>query len=395
MAICVTEEMEEQAARSVLAAKDFEVRFTGDIDEVEPQWRALAKIAPVSPFQSFGAMRLFLEVAARNGASPVVATVSLAGGARPVAIFAMTRARKGPFTTLTLADLGIIDYGVPLLDTRIVGPENIDAVMAALMRAAQADYLYINKIPQSIAGRANPMAASANRARLMLSGWPIPLDGRYAGEVVPRQSSGFKKQMSRYMRKMEREYDRRFEIFVGPQVTEEHFSLLQRMRRDWFQTKGRHDVVNDPAWQDFYHGLARGEGGDTQPWIATLSADGEVVAVDFGLLLGRQAIALLKASQGGDWKRFKPGIQLFEEEIRWFEANGAVEFDLSIGDNPFKFKFAPDCNPLYDAVFPGSAKGWAYLAFWRLKTRVRNSEWIGKLRARIAKSKTEPNTSAE
>ena len=326
-------------------------RFHHGIEEVEADWKQLFSRSLKSAFHSFGAMRLFLQQAGKE-AGIVIAVICDKTNDQPLAIFPMIATRKSGMKMLALADLNVVDYGLAVFDTERVGPKDVDVVMRVLAANAPADFLYCNKVPAELVGRHNSLVDARNMALLPVSSWHISPDGDYDAFAKEHYSGQTKKVISKRKRKLAKDHERVFEIATGDAVTKAHFDMLLDMRREWASCDGRCDILGDPEWQSFYHNVASGQGGDTKAWISQLKADGEVIAILFGLMCGDHVIGLLPASKRGPWKTYSAGIQLFDETIRWFHTQGYAQFDVSIGDQPYKTGLGATKVPLYDAVYP-------------------------------------------
>jgi Acetyltransferase (GNAT) domain len=97
-----------------------------------------------------------------------------------------------------------------------------------------------------------------------------------------------------------------------------------------------------------YHRIGEHDG---DPWPLALSAE------HFAQLLW-----LMPSYEGGEWARYSPGRLLLE----WGFEHGLREFDLTIGDEPYKSAFCNVSDALYRLIRPRSALGWAYSAKARL-----------------------------
>lgn len=367
------------------AAPRYAVEVLEEIDALAREWRALeAELDSATIFQGFDLMRLWYAAALKSGrGTAAIALVRRTDTGKPVGIFPMLRERRGLLTRLTLADGGVLDYCQPLLAAEI-DAGSIDAVIAAVARAMPGDVLYINKVPEWIGKRLNPLVALPQKAKLMLSTWAVPLANDAYRRVVQaeRQSSQYKSALRRKIRKLNREHTATNRLQIGAEMGAAEYRLLRDMRARWFVSEGRADGLAHPDWEDFYRRLALGEGGSAQPWLSRIEADGAVIAVLFGLIDDNGAVALMPASQRDEWSKFAPGTQLFEATIEEFARRGVSVLDLSIGDNPYKLYIGAISMPLYDLLIPKTILGQLSYMFWRIKVKLRNSQFVQRLRAK-------------
>lgn len=336
----------------------------------EREWRELVRADNATPFQSFGWMSLlYRQIAVNKLAKPVVALVRHADG-RPAALFPLLKQRRCGLTWLC-SDARPVDYCAPVFDPALrrgVVPEIIDAVLAAV---PDANLLYCNKMPARFQGRANPMIELPNTARLRFSAWVLRLKGRSPEELLAAQSEKHRDNIRRAARRLSKAHTVAFDIRFGDEITAADFETFLALRSESFHEKGRNDILDDPDWCGLYRSLVAGKTDDIKPWMARLTADGEIIAVLLGFAAGKHPVAIMPASKTGPWKSYSPGLLLFQEVISHFHGIGAAVFDLSVGDMPYKRRFGCDEQPLYDALFPRGLAGRAFYAFWRLKTRLR------------------------
>lgn len=347
------------------------VEVSDGVEDFETTWRQLATPRTSTPFQNFELTRLFnAALADRGGAEPVVARVSRSDG-RPAALLAMTRLRRHGLDWL-VTDARPLDYCAPILAPDVTGDEIPGLVGAVMAAVPGADLLYCNKMPGSFEGAANPFVGLANTHRLRLSAWLLPLAGRDREAVLSGEHASFRKNRRRCAGKLAKAHRVGFSIAVGTEITEADLALFSAMRTESTREKGRDDILDDPDWAGFYRGLFAGRASPMLPWLSRLEADGEAIAMLFGLSDGRRPVAILAASRLGPWKPYAPGLQLFEQTILHFHAAGAEIFDMSIGDMVYKRRFGCDRLALHDALFPSSLAGHAYYRLWQLKMMVRD-----------------------
>lgn len=347
----------------------WQVEVGAAVEPFEEAWRALAGSAHATPFQSFDLMRVFYrQLAGNGGAEPVVALVRHADG-RPAALFPMMRSRRHGLNWLH-TDARPLDYCAPLIDRSLAPAEAGSAVRAMLVAVPRADLLYVNRIPQCVGGLENPLLSLPNAARLRFSSWTLPLAGRTWDELAAAQTKRFRSNLRSYIQRLERAHDRRFAISFGTDISARDWSEFKRLRAESLSEKGRSDILGDAAWGGFYDALIR-DSGTCRAWLATLRADGRMIAGLYGFVEAGRVQVILPAMLLGEWKSFSPGTQLFHETINHFYQSGADVYDLSIGDMAYKARFGCVEGNVYDALFPKTLAGHVFYAFWRAKVKIR------------------------
>ena len=367
-----------------IAKSDLEFSLASSFDDVEADWKKLETKSVFSAFHSFFAMRVILATAAKQN-EIVVATIRIKGETEPLAIFPFVKTRKNGLSVLTLIDEEVVDYGIAIIDSTRVGTESIELIMGLLSQRLHCDYLYFNKVPKTICGRDNSLAHAKNMRRLPLSSWCILPDGDYDKFAKQTHSKSIKVSTGRRRRKLSRETDRQFEIKIGEQVTDQNLDDFFEMRRNWARQKGWSDILASPDWQDAYRALAQSDRSSTQLWWARLSVNGRDIAMLAGLVFKEHLLALFPATNDNEWDNYAPGIQLFDETMRYFFGAGYSFYDFSIGDLSYKAGFGATCNPLFDAVYPCSLPGRIYFQFWKIKAYLRNDPKVRRLLAHVRK----------
>lgn len=343
-------------------------------DAVEPfeaEWRNLVVPGNSTPFQHYDLMRVFYrQLAANRTAEPVVALARHPDG-RPAALFPMMRSWRHGLNWLH-TDSRPIDYCAPIFETGL-RQDDIRAIIKAVLAAVpRADLLYTNKMPQRFDGVENPLIALPNAARLRLSSWELPLAGRTREELVGAQQSRFRSKLRSRIQRLAKASQRSFDVAFGGQIQPSELAAFKALRTESLLEKHRSDILDDPNWGPFYDLLIE-QGASAEAWLATLKADGRMIAGLYGFTDGRRVQAILAASRmDGEWKDYVCGLQLFQETMFYFQGRNIALYDLSIGDMSYKSRFGCEQVYLYDAVFPKTIIGHLYYLFWKLKIGIRS-----------------------
>jgi len=347
---------------------DWRVDVTSNIEDFAEDWRRFVTPANATPFQHYDFLRIFFARLSAGGGQPHIARVRNANGAL-VALFPMHMVRKHGLNWLR-TDERPLDYCTPIFDPALSADHARDIIRAVLAAIPKADLFYVNRIPDQFADGPSPLANMPNAGRLRLSSWQIKMKGASLSALSGRQSKQFKSQLRSRTKKLAEQFERKFDIAFGQSVSPEMYAAFADLRQSSFDTKGRSNIASDPQWGPLYPSLLA-EGQQCRAWLASLSADGEMVAALYGFEADKRVQIILPASKMGDWQYYRLGLQLFQETLTHFHAEGAEIFDLSIGDSPYKKRMGGEEEALYDALFPGSFLGQIYYRLWRLKVALR------------------------
>lgn len=346
------------------------VEISHAVEPFEQEWHLLRRPDNSTPFQDFDLMQVFYRQLAANGLmQPVVALVRRPDGTA-VALFPMMKTRRRGLTWLRM-DASPLDHCGPLLETSLRQDE-VRAIIGSVIAAVPSvDLLYCTKMPEHFEGRENPLVALGNAARLRLSAWQLQLAGATWKELVAKRQKRFKSKLSSRTKQLSASHDRRFEIRFGADVSAAEMTEFKALRASGFSEKDRTDILGDADWAGFYDGMLEKTGGTCQAFLATLKADGLMIAGLYGFVSGGRVEIVLPASLMGEWKDVLPGLQLFDETLGHFFHAQYRLYDFSIGDMVYKRRFGAEQVNMYDALFPASLAGRIYALAWRVKTAIR------------------------
>ena len=149
-----------------------------------------------------------------------------------------------------------------------------------------------------------------------------------------------KKSLRRHERGLERRGALACETFVAsedvvPQLDE--FFFDQHVRR--WRTAGIESLFNSETSREFYRRVSRRLGPTGQVRFTTIRLAGEPVAAHFGFLQAKRFI-WYKPSFEPMLAKLSPGEVLIKRLLEQAKVEGATEFDFTVGDEPFKFRFA-------------------------------------------------------
>jgi len=349
-------------------SSDWIVDITEAIDDFAEDWRSFVTPDNATPFQHYEVMRIVFSRLISGGGKPKIARVRDPNG-RLVALFPMHILRQHGLTWLR-TDVRPLDYCAPIFAPGLTQNQTSDIIRAVLAAVPEADLLYVNRIPETFSGAPSPLITMPNTARLRLSSWHLTLKGQTLDDLVARQSKQFKSQLRTRTKKFMAKHDRKIDVAFGKDVSAADFEAFSDLRQSSFDVKERSNILSDPQWGPLYATLLA-EGIECRAWLATLRADGEILAALYGFQTGLRVQIILPASKMGDWQYYRLGLQLFQETITYFHKQGAEIYDLSIGDSPYKKRIGGAEEGLYDALFPRSFAGYVYYILWRLKVKLR------------------------
>jgi CelD/BcsL family acetyltransferase involved in cellulose biosynthesis len=167
----------------------------------------------------------------------------------------------------------------------------------------------------------------------------IELNGSSWDDYLAGRSRQFRNQVGRKMRCLRRDHQVRVRQPVsGEEVLGDVATLFELHDARW---KGRHEIsaIADPRARDFHRKfvLEAHERGWLRLYL--LEVDAVPVAGWYGWRVGER-FSYYQAGFDPAWGRYSVGFLLLAETVREAIAEGAAEYDLLLGDEAFKSRFA-------------------------------------------------------
>jgi CelD/BcsL family acetyltransferase involved in cellulose biosynthesis len=312
------------------------------LEELGDEWRDLAERrgAPfLTPEWYFAWLRNYGE-----RASPFVTTLYASDGSlRGLIPLVLSRERVYPTLSFAGADFG--DYFHPVA---LTADDERAVWRAAAHQLAQrrgdwailvADYVD-DKAPwvhELVADRSLGLHAVRyhDQPSTYLS---IGLAGLSWREYLGGRSGNLRSQLGRKLRALERVAEVRFRRTTDAgELADDMKTVFELHHKRW--STGNSSVFAGPRAQAFHLDFARAalSRGWLRLWI--LEVGGEAIAAWYGWRLGDRFL-YYQAGFDPAWARYSPGLVLLARTIESAFEEGVAEYDMLLGDEPFKARFA-------------------------------------------------------
>jgi CelD/BcsL family acetyltransferase involved in cellulose biosynthesis len=366
--------------------------ITGDPNwrSYKEKWEQLEQHAPPSPFHSVAWVTSWYEIAEASGeAEPLLVTGSYADDTAPVILLALCRTRQFGLDIVCAADLGVSDYFKPLIHT----DKSKD-----LPDGAFSDFFHglpdvLSKHDLLLLSRLDPSGSSIgannwpkhNIHNIPVGTWGLDLSDAAAPDIQDRLSVKLRKTLRSKTRAMKRQRQRRVEYHWPLKNTQVLDSVLQ-MQSERLDEIGRKSPISQRPWNDLYRRLI--SANDPKTFMAaTVLYDGITqVAGAIGIVSGSSFVGLVLTFKHGPADRYSPGMQVVLETIVKAQQEGIQNFELSIGDQPYKKSFGCQRRPLYTILVPRTVKGRVAWATWQARHFVRTE--IARLRLLLTRRRS-------
>lgn len=357
--------------RTDLGAKlrgKWSIQLYDDYAAAEEVWRRLETDGRCTPFQTYDWVTAWYEAAGLGNSVEPLVVVALRGR-EPEVLLPLVKYNRGRLSVISFPDLGVSDYTAPVIaaDTEL-SPAEVRSMMAEVLAALPpCDLVHFNKLAEHIDGTPNPLRWLKGTGLSTTQCFGLPLEASWTKQAERVMDRPLLTTIKRRRAQIAKLGTLTFDQVTDPLALARIWDATLTMRLARFRKLGRQDMLTDAAWQGFYRRLATKTDRTLDVSIATMALNDTIVASCFGITRGSTYYMLIPTFQMGEWDRFMPGMQLFNEMIGRQAAAGIRYFDFTIGNEGYKLRFGAKQRPLFEWLSPRSAKGIkAYIA-WRVK----------------------------
>jgi CelD/BcsL family acetyltransferase involved in cellulose biosynthesis len=297
---------------------------------------------------------LYGRLLKHNGARRLVVTVRRTDGGLAM-VLPMVRRRYGLLNVVEFADLRVSDYLAPVADTEtfaaIAGDSETRAAVLEALRPF--DILRVSKMRDG----GMPLAALFGQKdpdSMGMNAYATSLGKDFEAWRAERLKQSYRKELDKKLRQLQRKGEARFEVVQGTGDIRAAFDALRLFRRDRFEVKGGGELLQIPAYFDFYTAVAL----ETQfARTHVLKLDGEIVAAALALTVNGQVLVVLSGFTQTNLKNQSIGSLLFQEIARESISRGDSVLDFTIGDEAYKLTFGGEPQPMWQMSRAGSPLG--------------------------------------
>jgi CelD/BcsL family acetyltransferase involved in cellulose biosynthesis len=326
------------------------VREPGQLRALESEWRDLA----VSRGNAFISPEWFLVWHRHYGSEhePLVGVVRGSEGELQ-GLLPLVVGRRGRSRTARFAGSGLGDHFHPVAATELESA--VAAAVGRAMRAesrprralvlenVDADAGWWRELSQASGYGANPLI---DRSSTLPS---VRLAGQSWDSYLASRSRNLRSQIGRKLRALEREHEVRVRWSSADDSVAADMATLFRLHdMRWAAREGTSSLTGQRAraFHADFAAAARERG-----WLRLcfLEVDGEPVAGWYGWYVGSR-FAYYQAGFDPAWADRSVGFVLFTQTIRAAADEGASEYDMLLGEEGFKGRFADSARPVCTVV---------------------------------------------
>lgn len=328
---------------------------------------------------------LYEDLAPAKGAMPRLIVVTERNSGEVALVLPLLIKKKRAMRVARFADLGVSDYGGPILGPApLTKPRSIRRAWRTVRRAMRdVDMIRLERMPAEIGGRANPLVTRTGVVPARHSGNVLTIETTVE-DFLRARGKKYRKEVERCTRLWQKESNPRFARCVKPEEIARGYCELEEQQSARHEALGSNYVLDEPAFRSFYERLVMDGTECELGYLFTLEANSEVVAALFGIVHDG-TFTLLRIANGGErWSHLSPGRLVIVEAMKYFVERGVRRFDFGIGDYPFKRGFGVTEVPLYDLIVARDITAVPKALYHQIVARARNS---GRLRALVRRLK--------
>lgn len=306
--------------------------------------------------------------------------------AKVILAMPLIRRMDGGLRVIEAPDLGICDYNAPLLASeagrRFAPPRVLWRLILDVLPAA--DIVRIERMPEMINNRLNPLVNNAYALPSKASGWLIDLPDtweEYIASLSPKMQEKLRKSNSRF----NRQSGSARHFAETPDECAGLLKKLNALQKNRICGKGMPYILDEAPIAGFYDTLARRNVETGAVKVASLSIGEEVVAVGYGVVAPGRITYLRLANCYGVLAPFSLGLLVTEHMIRAAHQAGIRLFNFGIGEYEFKKRFGARQLALFDIVIPRTVRGYVAVAALQIRRRLSRIGWLKAIVARWRK----------
>jgi CelD/BcsL family acetyltransferase involved in cellulose biosynthesis len=359
--------------RARTARAPFKVELFAADDPAAADWPAIddSRDLRMHVYQSREFLDVWRDTIGNAGRIETYLIVVRDGDGRPVLYLPLAIETKFNVRLLCFMDCGVADYNAPILAAdRSLSRQEFHQVWAQILSLVpRFDVIDLKKIANDVAGKLNPLT--------YLDCTPFADSGPSFLLAGLRDQADTRRTVARTRRKLQNRHNGLSKLgaprFVDNPVAAELVQVTERvlaLKRDKYRRTATPDFLATPGVEQFYRAMMRPEQLGHISHLSALSVDGTVASAHLGFI-GRGRFYYILPAYDTQFSRYRVGHLLLQHLIDQSVAEGRDVFDLGVGDNSYKNKWATHYLALHNHERAMTAAGRLYLQMRRLRRFVK------------------------
>jgi CelD/BcsL family acetyltransferase involved in cellulose biosynthesis len=348
-------------------------------EDCERLWRTAVETCTCSVFQSFEWLSTwYATIGQAEGVRAHIVHLADDTG-QTLLILPLGIYRRKGLRFLSFLGGIVTDYNAALIDPEFAG--NISKMEFSTLWGRvldllpRVDVVWLQRMPGTIEGTRNPMITLAE-TRHTENAHAATLPADLATFKAARSTKLFSENRRRRRRLSEKG---RIDVSlpVVPADAIETVETMARQKSRRWRESGARDLFALPGYLQFYKILTNTSFQTGSVHISCLRLNGQTLATHWGLVFKRRFYSLMSGYQAGEWTHYSVGRLLLENVLEWCISEEISVFDLTVGDESYKFDWTDHSLALYEYLDRRSFKGALFVAAYRARARLKQDPQIG------------------
>ena len=337
-----------------------------DLSSIGEEWKEFEATADCTAFQSFAWHAAWQKhVGNLTGVAPAVVVGRKCDRILFILPLAVEHGRLTNRLVWHASDL--CDYNSPLLAPDISQHMSSAEFVALwgeignLLRAhprLRYDVVVLEKMAEIVGKQANPflnlpVARNASGAYLM------NIAGEWEQFYKDKRSSATRRHDRSKRKRLAESGTVSFVTAAEPCQIETTLDVLFAQKAASFAKRGVPNFLARPGYRDFFRDVAANPLTRCFVHVSKLEVGTITAAANFGLLMRGRYYHVIASYDAGEISRFGPGTAHLHELIGYALQRGCIEFDFTVGDEPYKRDWCDRELKLYDLRSAATPRGWA------------------------------------
>jgi CelD/BcsL family acetyltransferase involved in cellulose biosynthesis len=301
--------------------------------------------------------RLYRRLVPSAAAEPLIVVVRSRGDGSLAMVLPLVRQRHGIMRVVEFADLRVSDYAAPVCDAPTFDRIARDQAACGQLRRAlkPLDLLRVQKLREG-APALERLFGARGPSSMGMSAHAVALRGPFEEWRSEHIDRSYRKELDKKARQLWRKGNVRFACCDESGLIEQTFYSMREYRRPRFEGRGDGDLLQKPAYFDFYLDVAlSGRGALARTY--TLLMDQRPIAGVMALADRGRLLVILGGFDHAGFKNQSIGALMFEAIARDCIERGEKELDFTIGDEAYKRLFGSRPVPMFTITQAGSPLG--------------------------------------
>ncbi|WP_291842740.1 GNAT family N-acetyltransferase [Bradyrhizobium sp.] len=342
------------------AGRIADIDIVRDLAAAEVVWRSLEGAhASFTPYQRFDFLEPWQrEVGAREGLAPFIA-IGFDANRRPLVLLPLVLGSAYGARCASFMGGKHSTFNMALWDRDFaasVTRADLDGLIAAISKRAEADVLALHRQPARWRDLANPLALlphqpSANDCPL------LTIEPGAAPTTLV--SNSFRRRLKGKERKLQALPGYRYFRASSEAEITRLLDWFFRVKPQRMAEQKLPNVFADPGIEDFIRGACARQLADGRHAIDihALECDEEVIAIFAGVADGYRYSMMFNTYTMSPNAKYSPGLILMRDIIDHYAGQQYRALDLGIGSDDYKRLFCKDDEPIFDSFIPLSQRG--------------------------------------